>query len=186
MLIVQICRVLDLLSEIADSPLLHTLPVCLPWKIFYYILKGLVMVAFSCLHLHLWCREETDDNENNEGDKEDTPAIAAVTEPSSSDVTNTPTCSVKKEPSDDPQTPVATRSISDLTSPMHDHTYALPSVLITPTMMATIDSHSQSHKGYTYLSKVGSILTTPLLPAEKSSLKKSVEFLKEAHDHLGT
>ncbi|XP_065910594.1 calcineurin-binding protein cabin-1-like isoform X2 [Dysidea avara] len=169
-LIVQICRVLDLLSEIADSPLLHTLPVCLPWKIFYYILKG----------------EETDDNENNEGDKEDTPAIAAVTEPSSSDVTNTPTCSVKKEPSDDPQTPVATRSISDLTSPMHDHTYALPSVLITPTMMATIDSHSQSHKGYTYLSKVGSILTTPLLPAEKSSLKKSVEFLKEAHDHLGT
>ena len=79
-----------------------------------------------------------------------------------------------------------TSSSSELTSPMHDHTYALPPLLITPTMMATIDSHSLSHKGYTCLSKVGLISAPPQLPAENSSLKKSVEFLKEAHSHLGT
>jgi len=135
---------------------------------------------------YLWYREENDDHENEEINREDTATITDVTKPSSSSVTNTPTFNVKKEPSDNIQSPVATRNVSDLTSPMHDHTYALPSILITPTMMATINSHSQSHKGYTCLSKVGSILATPLLPAEKSSLKKSVEFLKEAHNHLGT
>lgn len=135
----------------------------------------------------LWCREENSNSENGEEvDREDNAAIADVTEPSSSSVTDTPTCNIKTELSDNTQSPVATRSISNLPSPMHDHTYALPSILITPTMMATINSHSQSHKGYTCLSKVGSILTTPLLSAEKSSLKKSVEFLKEAHNHLGT
>lgn len=77
-------------------------------------------------------------------------------------------------------------SSSELMSPMHDHTYALPSLLITPTMMATIDSHSLSHKGYTCLSKVGQITAPPQPPAENTSLKKSVEFLKEAHGHLGT
>jgi len=138
---------------------------------------------------YLWCREENADSENSEEvsreevNREDNAASADVTEPS---VTDTPTCNIKKEPSDNTQSPVATRNISNWPTPMHDHTYALPSILITPTMMATINSHSQSHKGYTYLSKVGSILTTPLLPAEKSSLKKSVEFLKEAHNHLGT
>lgn len=75
---------------------------------------------------------------------------------------------------------------SELLSPMHDHTYALPSLLITPTMMAAIDSHSLSHKGYTCLSKVGQISVPPQLPAENNALKKSVEFLKEAHAHLGT
>lgn len=79
-----------------------------------------------------------------------------------------------------------TSSSSELMSPMHDHTYALPPLLITPTMMATIDSHSLSHKGYTCLSKVGLISALPQLPEENSSLKKSVEFLKEAHSHLGT
>jgi len=77
-------------------------------------------------------------------------------------------------------------SSSELMSPMHDHTYALPPLLITPTMMATIDSHSLSYKGYTCLSKVGVISAAPQLPAENSSLKKSVELLKEAHTHLGT
>lgn len=77
-------------------------------------------------------------------------------------------------------------SSSELLSPMHDHTYALPSLLITPTMMAAMDSQSLAHKGYTCLSKVGQISTPPQLPAENSALKKSVEFLKETHKHLGT
>ena len=77
-------------------------------------------------------------------------------------------------------------SSSELLSPMHDHTYALPSPLITPTMMAAIDSHSISHKGYTCLSRIGQISVPPQQPAENNSLKKSVEFLKEAHTHLGT
>lgn len=76
-------------------------------------------------------------------------------------------------------------SSSDLLSPMHDHTYALPSLLVTPTMMATMDSHSLSHKGHTCLSKISQISLVPQLPAENSSLKKSVELLKEAHTHLG-
>ena len=148
-------------------------------------LKGVGRKHFLVLTFMLFDREENDDVENTEeGNKEDTTAIAAVTEPSG--VPNSLlTGDDKKEPSSDPQSPVATKSISDLTSPMHDHTYALPSILITPTMMATINSHSQAHKGYTCLSKVDSILTSPLLPVEKSSLKKSVEFLKEAHNHLG-
>ena len=88
-----------------------------------------------------------------------------------------------------PATPVTrtrTSSSSELPSPMHDHTYALPSLLITPTMLATMDSHSLSHKGYTCLSKVGQISAPPPLPPENNSLRKSVEFLKEAHTHLGT
>ena len=77
-------------------------------------------------------------------------------------------------------------SSSELLSPMHDHTYALPSLLITPTMMATMDSHSLSHKGYTCLSKIGQISAPPPLPPENNSLRKSVEFLIETHKHLGT
>ena len=96
---------------------------------------------------------------------------------STQNVANTPTTPDVRERSS---------SSSELLSPMHDHTYALPSPLITPTMMAAIDSHSVSHKGYTCLSKVGQISVPPQQPAESNSLKKSVEFLKEAHTHLGT
>lgn len=85
-----------------------------------------------------------------------------------------------------PEVKTRSSSCSELLSPMHDHTYALPSLLITPTMMAAMDSHSLSHKGYTCLSKVSQITAPPPLPPENNSLKKSVEFLKEAHTHLGT
>ena len=95
---------------------------------------------------------------------------------STQDVVTTPTA---------PDIRSRSSSSSELLSPMHDHTYALPSLLITPTMMAAIDSHSLSHKGYTCLSKVGQISVPPQLPAEHNSLKKSVEFLREAHTHLG-
>ena len=97
--------------------------------------------------------------------------------PVTQDIIKTPTASDARTRSS---------SSSELLSPMHDHTYALPSLLITPTMMATMDSHSLSHKGYTCLSKVGQISVPPPLPPENSSLKKSVEFLKEVHTHLGT
>ena len=107
------------------------------------------------------------DTSNNNGDAQSAQTVA----------NNAPTT---------PDIRARSSSSSELLSPMHDHTYALPSPLITPTMMAAIDNHSVSHKGYTCLSRVGQISVPPQQPAENNSLKKSVEFLKEAHTHLGT
>ena len=45
-LIVQICRVLDIIFDV-DSPLVHTLPVCLAWKIFYHIVKGYAAIKLA-------------------------------------------------------------------------------------------------------------------------------------------
>ena len=226
-LIVQICRVLDIIFDV-DSPLVHTLPVCLTWKIFYHIVKGsvsyfifnniyvyfnlyfIITYFYLCIIKRVCYREENDDNEEKEEKdmkkenvtEESNKAAAPVA--TSTEVVDETTGStslhhdsvtvneVSHATQDIVKTPTApeartrSSSSSELLSPMHDHTYALPSLLITPSMMATMDSHSLSHKGYTCLSKVGQITAPPPLPPENNSLKKSVEFLKEAHTHLGT
>ena len=131
---------------------------------------------------------ETSSKAATPGDRGDEPT--ASTSLCHDDVTANVDARVAQDVAKTPTTPdVRARSnssSSELLSPMHDHTYALPSLLITPTMMATMDNHSLSHKGYTCLSKVGQISTPPPLPPENNSLRKSVEFLKEAHTHLGT
>ena len=192
-----------------EDILSHRKRVCEPFCIYVFN----IYVYFNIFHNYIFLfmklmgyREENDNSEEKEEKdvkKEnlmEESSKAATPVATSTDVVDEPTASTSlhhdsvtahatqdiiKTPTA-PEARTRSSSSSELLSPMHDHTYALPSLLITPTMMATMDSHSLSHKGYTCLSKVGQIIAPPPLPPENNSLKKSVEFLKEAHAHLGT